>query len=252
VILIARRHRGQPDVVGFGIVSSDVKTRGIEAPDKSWDGSYRKLSPFVPWSGNLPDGIMSALSQTAALRRLDPTKAEHRRICAWMLSRLSRASLRSLHGNRKSHPAPKASYVKLGDLPHDHEFEFEVRRPEAVKRAKKLEAKLVNDYERWLAKKQRHLGCLCFGQIRCDVYEAKRRNLLEAKCRAKREHIRMAVGQLLDYAHLARRGYQNLNLAILLPEKPLDELTDWLSLLRISVAWRENRRFADNANGQFC
>ena len=35
----------------------------------------------------------------------------------------------------------------------------------------------------------------------CDRFEKKRHNLIEAKSSTKREYIRMAVGQLLDYAY---------------------------------------------------
>jgi hypothetical protein len=143
--------------------------------------------------------------------------------------------------------------VKLGPLPHDHQFEFQVRTVKDVRRAKKLESELVSAYELWLSKTQRELGCLTFGRIRCDAFEKERRNLLEAKASGKREYIRMAVGQLLDYGFLARNEFPNPNLAVLLPKKPTGDILRWLSSCKISVVWRQKGgRFSDNANRQFC
>ena len=86
---------------------------------------------------------------------------------------------------------------------------------------------------------------------RCDAYERDRGNLLEAKCSAKREYIRMAVGQLLDYAYLGKKVIGNPNMAVLLPEKPDMESIEWLSRLHIFVVWKEKDVFIGNASGLF-
>jgi len=86
----------------------------------------------------------------------------------------------------------------------------------------------------------------------CDAYEERRNNLIEAKSSIKREHIRMAVGQLLDYAHLGEAVMGRPNLAILLPQRPQSEIESWLKdKLNISVIWREGNVFSDNAQGRF-
>lgn len=141
--------------------------------------------------------------------------------------------------------------TQLSSLPNDKQFEFEVRTRAMVKLAKKSEAELVKDYKMWLENQRRELCTARYRGQRCDAYEEKRRNLIEAKCSAKREYIRMAVGQLLDYAYLGRADLGKPNMAILLPKKPDSNLAAWLSELNISLVWREKGAFFDNAKGQF-
>ena len=61
----------------------------------------------------------------------------------------------------------------------------------------------------------------------------------------------MAVGQLLDYAFLGKEEIRDPNMALLLPKKPDSDLVEWLQHLHISIIWREERSFRDNANGWF-
>ena len=90
-----------------------------------------------------------------------------------------------------------------------------------------------------------------FGKLYCDGYEAERRNLIEAKSCASRESLRMAVGQLLDYAYRGKQELGELNKAVLLPEAPSQEDVNWLKSLDIAVAWPKGEAFVDTAGGQF-
>ena len=113
---------------------------------------------------------------------------------------------------------------------------------------------MLNDYRAWLEKQNRKLSAVKYGGIQCDGYEEDRRNLIEAKASAKRENIRMAVGQLLDYAFQGNQGKKPLgepHKAILLPNKPHPEIINWLQHLHINIIWRAGRTFEDNADGQF-
>ena len=78
-----------------------------------------------------------------------------------------------------------------------------------------------------------------------------RRNLIEAKGTISRQDIRMAVGQLLDYAYQMRNDLGDPNKAILLPKEPNQGDVGWLESVGISVIWHSGRRFQDNAGGQF-
>jgi hypothetical protein len=120
-----------------------------------------------------------------------------------------------------------------------------------VIRANNVETALVGRYADWLEKQGCRLQAIRFGGLCCDGYEGNRRNLIEAKSSTKREDIRMAVGELLDYAFLARKKFGELNKAVLLPAKPKADIEKWLRDMRISVIWRELKSFSDNANGQF-
>ena len=249
ILLIARRHRKKPEVVGFGVVVGKFKTKLKGFKRRYRFGSLRKLSPFKPKSAAPPKLlIMNALGQTAALRRLHPHKnPTHKVICGWMereLTGKAGASKRRLH-------ELETTDAHLTNLPHPHELEYEVRTRRKVVLAKKREFDLVNSYREWLEDRQRELVKVNYKHLQCDAYEVDRGNLIEAKCSTKREYIRMAVGQLFDYAYLGRKRFGKPNMAILLPKKPDPKSIEWLSELHIGVVWKEKDKFVDNANKQF-
>jgi hypothetical protein len=118
-------------------------------------------------------------------------------------------------------------------------------------RAKKIEFRLLEGYRRWLKQQDRKLALASFGKLRCDGYEEGRKNLIEAKASTSREHVRMAVGQLLDYAFQGEEKLGKPHKAILLPARLAPNIEKWLCHLNISIIWREGESFFDNANGQF-
>jgi hypothetical protein len=151
----------------------------------------------------------------------------------------------------KHRPTITTSNTDLVDPPENHQLDYTIQTKSKVTRAKKIEAKLLDDYRNWLNKQDRKLSAAKYGAFRCDGYENGRRNLIEAKCSARREHIRMAVGQLLDYAFLGKQKFGDPNKAILLPKKPHPNIEKWLLSLEIRIVWREKGSFVDNANGRF-
>jgi hypothetical protein len=251
VLLIARRHKKEAEIVGFGIVQGSFVTRlkGFDPPQSF--RSLRNLKPFraqtsVPLSLN----VMESLGSIAALHELHPkSNPSHERICNWMERKLSerRGSLRK----KSERTEGTLDGIEIGLLPNDNELEYETRTARTVIRAKKTEAKLLASYRDWLRIQQRKLWLVKYKNLKCDAYEEERNNLLEAKCSTRREYIRMAVGQLLDYAYLGRKLLSKPHMAVLLPEKPDSKLCAWLSSLHISVTWKEKEVFLDNANGQF-
>jgi hypothetical protein len=258
VILIARRHRNKPEIVGFGIVSGEYKRtiKGLKTPDSF--GSIRKLSPFIPVS-EAPERInlLDALRHSSALARLHPKRRDprykaHSLVCDWMDQLLSR---NNKTGSNKTTPAtlapPKIVSAQIVAPSGNNQLDYTVRSKSAVKKAKKKEALLLVEYLRWLERQGRELKAVKYGKLQCDGFESKRRNLIEAKSSTSREHIRMAVGQLLDYAFQIKSKFPNPNMAILLPKRPKPTSVDWLSQLNISIIWREKQTFLDNANGQF-
>jgi hypothetical protein len=254
VILIARRSGHKPDVVGCGIVRGRFQKglRGFEAPrGDGWGGALRKLSPFIPIVGVPPKvPLIRGLTHTAALRQLNPrANDDHKLICDWMIQQLSDGAVGN--GNRKSRLTPRSRSTSLQTLSHSGQLEFTVRTRQMIKVARKSEANLVKEYQQWLEKQQRELKIANYCGLKCDVYEESSKNLIEAKSSAKREHIRMAVGQLLDYAYLVRNDLGNSNLAILLPRRPEAKVLDWLAELQIAVIWKQKHTFVDNADGRF-
>ena len=151
----------------------------------------------------------------------------------------------------KTHPPTNAMDPRIVSSPQNHQLDYQVQTKTKVIRAEKVEAVLLEDYRRWLAQQRRKLSAVKYRTLQCDAYEADRRNLIEAKSSARREHIRMAVGQLLDYAFQGNRKFRHPHKAILLPSKPASDIVDWLDSLKIKIVWRKKKAFFDNANGQF-
>ncbi len=248
ILLIARSHHKKPEVVGFGVVDGKFKRQltGFKRPQRF--GSLRKLKPFRPQSAAPPKmPIMDALRQTSALHELHPDKnPNHKRICDWM----ERTLAKPWHRPQQREDPPDDPQPTFGPLSHN-ELEYEVRTRQKAKLAKKIEATLVRRYSEWLENQNHKVFIVKYKNLRCDAYEKDRANLIEAKCSARREYIRMAVGQLLDYAYLGRKRLGKPNMAILLPERPDPRSVEWLSKLHIFVVWKENDVFLDNANGLF-
>jgi hypothetical protein len=139
----------------------------------------------------------------------------------------------------------------LRDLRLGTELEYKVQRRKTSAIAKRKEAKLVIAYQKWLGLKERVLHVAKYGRLNCDAYEESRNNLIEAKQSAKREFIRMAAGQLLDYAFVGRKELGIPNMAILLPNRPDEGGLGWLKEIGVHLIWREGRTFRDNCKGQF-
>lgn len=86
------------------------------------------------------------------------------------------------------------------------------------------------------------------GALFCDVWDARRRNLIEAKGEITRDSIRMAIGQLADYG----RFLEPSRSAVLLPERPPRDLEDLLGSAEIGVVWETtDGQFEDNSEGRF-
>jgi len=70
--------------------------------------------------------------------------------------------------------------------------------------------------------------------------------LVEAKGNAERDSIRMAIGQLLDY----RRFYKPTpTCAVLLPEKPSDDLRKLIERVGMQVFYRAGKSFVLQKGG---
>jgi hypothetical protein len=138
------------------------------------------------------------------------------------------------------------------DSSNHHQLDYKYRSKAQIRKAVKDEERLMIDFRSWLGQQGRKLKVAKYDGLRCDGYERESRILVEAKSSVSREHIRMAVGQLLDYGFQIRKDLGISCMAILLPSKPDPKSVNWLSELNISVIWHENGAFADNANGKFC
>ncbi len=82
-----------------------------------------------------------------------------------------------------------------------------------------------------------------------DVYDSKEHILFEAKAdSADRSMLRMAIGQLYDYAHFGFRDpkeRRRLRLAVVLPGRPAADFEELLGSLGIGLAWAEDGGFVE-------
>jgi hypothetical protein len=270
VVLIARRSDGKPDVVGFGVIHGEsIKTKRLKRfhpPGNDDDsGSLRNLRPFIVYRkyySGPPRGIpiIEVLPpRGAALRQLHPENGgAHKKVCDWMDQHLGKEGGKAGEKQRaitKSKDKRKLGLntVAIVDPPKNHQSGYKVQKKSEVIKADNIEAKLLCGYRNWLEKKGRRLKVANYHnrRLQCDGCEVKRRNLIEAKASTSRENIRMAVGQLLDYAFLGKEKIRNPNMAVLLPKEPDSDLVKWLRHLHISIIWREKGLFRDNADGWF-
>jgi hypothetical protein len=131
---------------------------------------------------------------------------------------------------------------------------YDVSTTKAVMRARREESKLVADYSDYLVAR----GQLVYRQkikvpgtaevLYTDLFNETRGQLIEAKAGISRGDVRMAIGQLADYAHLITPLPQR---AILLEAMPTSDLHQLLRSQGVATIWRDGTGFLDDANGQF-
>jgi hypothetical protein len=261
VVMIARRDRGKPDVVGFGIVhgkSIKIKElKGFKPPRNDSDsGSLRKLLQFT-LCDSLPKDVpfKDAFHWTRSLVQLRPEKEiAHKKVCDWMEQNLGKAGeeQRATMESEDEQKFGRKSAV-IVNPPEKLKSGYEYQSKSDVIQANQVEDELFRGYRNWLKKKGCDIRTIKYnGRLQSDGYEEERQNLIEAKASASRENIRMAVGQLLDYAFLGKEKFGEPNKAMLLPKKPDLDIEKWLQHLHISIIWRDGESFEDNANRQFC
>ena len=75
-----------------------------------------------------------------------------------------------------------------------------------------------------------------------DLMDRTTNTLYEAKGSVQRGAIRTAIGQLMDYRRFVQPSPR---LAVLLPSKPRDDLSDLLTGIGIGIVWRDGDGFVE-------
>jgi hypothetical protein len=113
--------------------------------------------------------------------------------------------------------------------------------PASVERVRVYrEAQLVRRYERFLRRplEIRSVVLASGERLVVDAFDQTDDLLIEAKATSTRQDVRMAIGQLLDYRrHIASRS----SIAVLLPDRPSDDLLDLLRSASIQVIFETRR-----------
>jgi len=81
------------------------------------------------------------------------------------------------------------------------------------------------------------------GTLKPDFWIKDLGLIVEAKPSISREHIRMAIGQVLDYVHLASQLGLQMKPAVLLPSMPSADLADLLQELGIQLIYKSDIEF---------
>ena len=131
---------------------------------------------------------------------------------------------------------------------------YEVMSAKGVRRARRREAQLVHDFRAFLEaqgdtikrKELRPPGTT--HALHNDIFNKTRNQLIEAKASRTRGDIRMAIGQLADYARFVKGSPRQ---AVLLEAKPHPDLLDLLRSQGIGAIWRSGDAFKDDAGGEF-
>lgn len=197
------------------------RTRGVYA---TYVGAFTLGSPAY-WEKEIPD-------RDGAMRRgyvfnLEPIDADTEQLPPYGGKNLTEAIV-------KDWAAPDFEDVVVESGPNSVDLESRT--------VSRLEFELQSDFGNWLASngdKPKSLTLPVDGSnIMPDLYVPTRRWIVEAKRSVARDHVRTAIGQVLDYAHAAREIGISAVPLILLPGAPSDSLGALLRSLGISLAHR--------------
>lgn len=144
----------------------------------------------------------------------------------------------------------KVALVPVEDLNTET---FAINPSAQPREAERREQRLVMVYKAYLEDQGSiisRMRCRPSGEAKpifSDLYDETRLNLIEAKGTVTREAVRMAIGQLADYSRFLKVNAR----AVLLPERPREDLETLLHLQGISTIWQTDDGFEDNAGGIF-
>ncbi|WP_447647245.1 hypothetical protein [Microbacterium forte] len=114
--------------------------------------------------------------------------------------------------------------------------------------ASRVEFALQADFGRWIMERGETPQTLALtsagATIKPDLYVEESGWIVEAKKSPAREYVRAAIGQVLDYALLARKSGRTAVPAILLPSRPVVHLETLLSELGIALIVRDGEGFS--------
>lgn len=149
----------------------------------------------------------------------------------------ARANARAREGVRpRPWSAPQVSDIEV-DLPADS----------ASRVASRVEFELQADFGRWLEAQGTPPALLPLpvesGMVQPDLYVPDRDWLVEAKKSSDRQYVRMAIGQVLDYCHLAASAGIDAEPVILLPQRPTNDLVGLIHSLGITLIHRADATF---------
>jgi hypothetical protein len=109
------------------------------------------------------------------------------------------------------------------------------------------EAKLQERFEKYLQSPPRHEVCrheLCIDHqlLYTDLYDETADDLIEVKSSIERNTMRLALGQILDYAEILKPAHRT----VLVPERPALGIIDLFHRHGVRVVWSDGDDFASS------
>lgn len=199
------------------------RTKGVFA---TYVGAFALGNPAY-WEQTIPD--VEGNDRRGYIFNLEPISADTELLPAY-------------GGEQQSSPVIKAwtppnveDIVIEGELPPAGPEERTVTR---------IEFKLQKDFGEWLQAEGHNPKSLVLpidgSMIEPDLYVPTRSWIVEAKRSVGRNHVRTAIGQVLDYVHVARRSDINATPVVLLPARPADDLVELMHSVGITLAHRSS------------
>jgi hypothetical protein len=182
-----------------------------------------------------------ALPEERPWYRTDAPETNGGPIRSVIMFRLQPVSAEEPVGTQLPHTPADKPVVEPIDVEAQHTERMLVDPSREPYEAERVEAKLVRafaDHLRLLGhtvSRHRIAPAGVAKQLLTDLFDASTNRLYEAKGSVSRAAIRMAIGQLFDYA----RFLNEPELALLLPSRPEDDLLDLCDRLQIAVVWPE-------------
>lgn len=123
----------------------------------------------------------------------------------------------------------------------------EAPEPPSDRVVSRLEFALQSDFGTWLragGEEPRRLRLTSHGAtIEPDLYVESRGWIVEAKKSSGRDYVRTAIGQVLDYVHVAEQAGRSATPVVLLPSRPTPDLVALLGRHGITLVVRDDEEF---------
>lgn len=160
-------------------------------------------------------------------------------------ARNARARLELLNTEGQEAPVGVSRGVRVVDPERPSTEPVLVSSKEQEREAKQEEAVLRESFRRWRDPNGERLRGIEIptsnSTLRVDLFDTEDNLLIEVKARAERNYLRLAVGQLYDYRRYL--GFV-VNLAVLIPQRPLGDLMGLLDAAHVGCIWPSENGFA--------
>lgn len=199
----------------------------------NFDGTLRPGHGLKPVTGEALDAFNSMMADASV--RVSLAKEAR--------TRLSNGSAAS---------DPELPSVRVVAVEGHRTGEVEVVTQEMATTIKRREAELVTRFRRWFDSKDQRLRGITMRSgdriLRADLYDIHTGLLIEAKADSSRDHLRYAIGQLVDYQRLLN---WETRAAVLLPAPLTTDLVGLAEAADIGVIWAVGEHFKDSAEGAY-